>query len=123
MRSDDAGSVRRMVYPLIDLGLDRAACHAIITDAGLPTPPKSSCYFCPLHPYSSWVRLKNEQPDLYRASVALEAFINAKRTAAGKDTVSLMAHGKSLAKLAEMDQLDMFDDEPGACDVAGYCHV
>jgi hypothetical protein len=34
-------------YPLIDWGLDREACKAIIVQEGLPVPPKSACYFCP----------------------------------------------------------------------------
>jgi hypothetical protein len=34
-------------YPLIDWGMDLAACINTIRDAGLPVPPKSACYFCP----------------------------------------------------------------------------
>lgn len=34
-------------YPLQDWGWDRARCIAEIAAAGLPVPPKSSCFFCP----------------------------------------------------------------------------
>lgn len=34
-------------YPLIDWGWDRARCIDAIAHAGLPVPPKSSCFFCP----------------------------------------------------------------------------
>jgi hypothetical protein len=34
-------------YPLIDWGWDRARCMEEIARAGLPVPPKSSCFFCP----------------------------------------------------------------------------
>lgn len=34
-------------YPLQDWGWDRARCAAEIAAAGLPVPPKSSCFFCP----------------------------------------------------------------------------
>ena len=34
-------------YPLIDWGMDRDACKAAISDAGLPVPPKSACIMCP----------------------------------------------------------------------------
>jgi hypothetical protein len=34
-------------FPLMAWGLDLAACIQIIQKAGLPVPPKSSCYFCP----------------------------------------------------------------------------
>jgi hypothetical protein len=37
----------RFEMPLMDWGYDLAACIRIITDAGLPVPPKSACYFCP----------------------------------------------------------------------------
>lgn len=33
-------------YPLIDRRWSRDDCRKIIADAGLPVPPKSSCYFC-----------------------------------------------------------------------------
>ena len=34
-------------YPLRELGWTRADCIARIERAGLPVPPKSSCFFCP----------------------------------------------------------------------------
>ena len=34
-------------YPLINWGWDRAKCKDAITNAGLPIPEKSACYFCP----------------------------------------------------------------------------
>jgi hypothetical protein len=34
-------------FPLMAWGMDLAACIRTITRAGLPVPPKSSCYFCP----------------------------------------------------------------------------
>ena len=35
------------VYPLQDWGWDREKCKAVLQVAGLPIPPKSSCFFCP----------------------------------------------------------------------------
>jgi hypothetical protein len=34
-------------YPLQEWGWDRETCKAQIAAAGLPVPPKSSCFFCP----------------------------------------------------------------------------
>jgi len=34
-------------YPLIEWGWDRARCIDEIANAGMPVPPKSSCFFCP----------------------------------------------------------------------------
>ncbi|WP_225991310.1 adenine nucleotide alpha hydrolase family protein [Actinomadura montaniterrae] len=36
----------RIVYPLLDLRIRRTDCPRIIRSAGLPVPPKSSCWFC-----------------------------------------------------------------------------
>jgi 3'-phosphoadenosine 5'-phosphosulfate sulfotransferase (PAPS reductase)/FAD synthetase len=41
MRTDKPGSVTRVAYPLIDLGLSRADCVSVIEGAGLPVPPKA----------------------------------------------------------------------------------
>jgi 3'-phosphoadenosine 5'-phosphosulfate sulfotransferase (PAPS reductase)/FAD synthetase len=40
---------KRFAYemPLMEWGMDLDDCIAVIQDAGLPVPPKSSCYFCP----------------------------------------------------------------------------
>jgi hypothetical protein len=52
------------VHPLQLLGLDRQACAALIREAGLPMPGKSSCVFCAsmqpseideLHPEELWL--------------------------------------------------------------------
>jgi hypothetical protein len=39
------------VYPLLDQEptLRRNDCEHIIRGAGLPVPPKSACWFCPIH--------------------------------------------------------------------------
>src|ERR671910_914368 len=34
-------------YPLLELGLSRFHCEALVFRAGLPVPPRSACYFCP----------------------------------------------------------------------------
>ena len=56
-------------YPLQEWGIDREECGRIITRAGLPLPPKSSCYFCG----SMKKREIDELPgDLLAAALALE---------------------------------------------------
>ncbi len=37
----------RCVYPLQEWHWDRERCKQVIREAGLPVPPKSSCFFCP----------------------------------------------------------------------------
>jgi hypothetical protein len=41
-------------FPLIELGLSRNDCLALIDDMGWPLPPRSSCYMCPNHGDEEW---------------------------------------------------------------------
>lgn len=66
-------------YPLLDLRLDRAACAQIIRDAGLPVPPKSSCYFCPFHRPQVWAEMRRDDPVHFWKAVALEDKLNERR--------------------------------------------
>lgn len=73
-------------YPLIDLGLDRAACMETIRRAGLEVPPKSSCFFCPFHGRSVWEEMRRDEPALFGKAVELERTLNIRRS-------SLACHG------------------------------
>lgn len=43
------------VFPLIEIErMSRADCEAVIRDAGWPTPPRSSCWMCPLMSDQEW---------------------------------------------------------------------
>lgn len=74
---DPANPEQFRVYPLLDLGLHRRDCMEIISAAGLPVPPKSSCYFCPFHDIEAWRKLKRDTPDLFARSCAMEAEMSA----------------------------------------------
>jgi hypothetical protein len=74
-----------VVYPLLKLetrrgiGLNRAQCEAVIRDAGLPVPRKSSCFFCPFHKPTVWVDMARDEPELFAKSVLLEDTLNERR--------------------------------------------
>lgn len=87
MRSKSSVEWQVLEYPLIDLKLDRSACKQLIADAGLPVPPKSSCWFCPYHTLGSWRQLQANNPALYNKAVELEELINKRRESLGKDPV------------------------------------
>lgn len=108
-------------YPLIALRIDRAQCQQIILSAGLPIPPKSSCWFCPFHPQRAWQDLRDDKPVLFNRAVALEQLINERRGALGKDQVYLSRKCKPLPMAtSQYQQDDMFEDD--ACE-SGYCMV
>lgn len=104
-------------YPLLDLGLRRADCLAVIADAGLPLPPKSSCFFCPFHSLETWRTLREKQPDLFAESVAIEAKMSA-ATTDGRP-VFLTRYGVPLDQAVTVEQR-LFDPDDDGCD-EGFC--
>lgn len=113
----------RIEYPLLELGLRRTDCQRIIREAGLPVPPKSSCYFCPFHRPETWHEMRRSEPDLFEKSCQLEELLNQRRDELGKDHVYLTRFAKPLREAIPggVDTLPLiFDEADGACD-SGYC--
>lgn len=61
------------VYPLIDLGMDRARCQAFIGALGLPVPVPSNCLLCPYRSELELLWLHRFHPTDYEEWVELEA--------------------------------------------------
>jgi len=119
-RTESGFAWQLLEYPLLDLRLSRMACTRIITDYGLPLPPKSSCYFCPFKRRDEWKRLKGDKPELFAKAVALEQMLNERRREWGKDEIYLHASKIPLDR-AVGDQLGFSFDEPElTCDI-GNC--
>lgn len=109
-------------YPLIDRRMSRQDCIEFIGQAGLPVPPKSSCFFCPFHTNAYWRNLSHNRPDLFRKAISIEEELNRRRKRDGRDRVYL--HNR-LIPLHQIFGTDL-DDEPeseATCDVAGYCNA
>jgi len=113
-------------YPLIELGYSRSDCLKIVAAAGLPQPPKSACWFCPYKTTDGWTTMRQNQPQLFDASVKLEQFLNTKRAGMGKDAIYLSGRGAS--RLLPLDRaipnqlslsLEWIDEQDG-CE-SGYC--
>ncbi|MFF9568462.1 phosphoadenosine phosphosulfate reductase [Streptomyces sp. NPDC014685] len=111
-----------ITYPLLDLGLRRTDCARIIREAGLPVPPKSSCYFCPFHRPETWHDMRRNEPDLFEKSCQLEDLLNERRDELGKDHVFFTRFGRPLREAIPdgVDLLPMFDEADGLCD-SGWC--
>jgi hypothetical protein len=113
-------------YPLIELGLSRQDCLRLVAKAGLPQPPKSSCWFCPYKTTDQWITMRRERPELFGKAAALERHLNAKREAIGKDPVFMSGVGARRHQpldCAIPDQLGLFPewiDEQDGCE-SGYC--
>lgn len=111
-------------YPLLDLRLTRDDCKKIISEAGLPVPPKSSCFFCPFHRPAHWSKMRRDEPDLFDESQKLEDLLNERRSALGKDPVWLTRFNRRLSEAIQPEQPTLFDDSPDVdrCD-SGHCWV
>jgi hypothetical protein len=112
----------RIEYPLLVLGIRRADCPRIIRSAGLPVPPKSSCWFCPFHRPGTWHEMRRTEPELFRRACQLEDHLNRTRDTLGKDHVYLTRFAKPLRE-AIPDGVDTFfepDDTDPGCD-SGWC--
>jgi len=115
----------RRTFPLLDLGLYRDQCSALVVAAGLPEPQKSACYFCPFHRLSHWAELRRDRPDLFAKSVDLERRLNLKLGAAGRDPVWLTGRLRPLDEAVAEAQPSLFDvDAMGedGCD-EGVCFL
>ncbi len=110
----------RRTYPLLDLGLTRGDCMAIIERAGLPIPPKSACWFCPFHSTQAWRELRRDQPRQFEAAVALEGMVIARQRVLGHPPLHLTRFGKPLDEAIDEAQTPLFGDSPESCD-EGYC--
>jgi len=110
-------------YPLLRLQLRRQDALRVIAEAGLPQPPRSACFFCPFHSMDEWRRLKRDEPELFQKSVDLEAMLNKRRDALGKDHVWMTRFGRPLQEVVS-DQLVLDVEGPGSaratCDT-GHC--
>lgn len=110
-------------YPLLNVehryavnrGLDRAACGRIIVDAGLPLPPKSSCYFCPFHKPTVWNDMARDEPDLFEKSCHLEETLIARRA-----TLPCGGAGRWPIEATQGVDRDAFDHEDEAPPAATY---
>jgi hypothetical protein len=117
VRTDSGIPHEVLEYPLIDLRLNRRDCVRLIELAGLPVPPKSSCYFCPFKKHGDWLELRRTRRDLFDKAVALEHRINEKRAAMGRDALRLHSSLVPLEDAVGL-QYSMFEDD--ACE-SGYC--
>lgn len=115
-----------IVYPLVGVGeetglkMNRLDCVNVIRAAGLPVPPKSSCYFCPFHSPTAWSDLARETPDLFEKAADLETHLRERSLENGTGPVYLTRFGVPLREAIDTGQelLPLADD--GSCD-SGWC--
>lgn len=114
---------QQRVYPLLTLGLDRGRCMQVIKDAGLPVPPKSSCFFCPFHRPQVWAEMRRDEPELFEKAQQLEDVMIQKQVERGKNPVYLTKYGVRLSDAIHTAGDTLFSIDPNdehGCD-SGHC--
>lgn len=108
-------------YPLVEAGLTRRNCLAIIAAEGLPEPRKSSCVFCPYHSDGFWQDLKDNYPGEFAKAVAFDVAVRDMTMGGGKQPGYLHRSCQPLAGVdfdPQRDQVDLFVNEcEGMCGV------
>jgi hypothetical protein len=118
------GFEKRFYQPLIHAQIDRYHCLDIIREAGLPTPPRSACWFCPVAKPSEWIEMKRNNPELFWKACQLEDHINKKRGATypSDKYVSLHRYKTPLLQaVADQQLLPGFENENEYC--GGMCGI
>ena len=112
---DEAFERRR--YPLLDLGLFRDACAALVVAAGLPEPTKSACWFCPYHDRETWRRMRRDQPEQFARAVTMESDLNTKLVSLGRAPVWFTDRLVPLDQAVNAAQPELFGPgcDSGAC--------
>jgi hypothetical protein len=118
--------LQNRVHPLLDLGLSRNDCRRLITEAGLPMPPKSSCYFCPFKRPQEFAEMRRDDPELFERAAQVEDLVNRTRDRIGADHVYLTRYGRPIREAVGPAQDQLFADDSGMddgeCD-EGVCFV
>jgi|TARA_B100000029_G_scaffold313085_1_gene305564 hypothetical protein len=99
-------------FPLVDLKLKRNDCIKIVSESGLPMPPKSACVGCPYLPAARFIELSYENPKDFERAEKIDTLMNKK--------------GKYLSNqkipLSSLKKQKVFPDilEDSSCE-SGYC--
>lgn len=67
------GGWRKNRFPLIEWGMCRCRCEAMVRLRGYPVPRKSACTYCPYGTKGDWQTLQRELPATFDAVAQLEA--------------------------------------------------
>ncbi|MGW4115240.1 hypothetical protein ACWEFJ_30570 [Actinosynnema sp. NPDC004786] len=72
-RAKDSGlRFLRNVFPLLDLGFDRARCVDFLAERGFGNTVKSACVGCPFHGNAGWRWIRDHDPDGWAEAVEFD---------------------------------------------------
>lgn len=108
-------------WPLIEMRMNRADCLKWMADRQYPTPPKSSCVFCPFRGNKQWRDMRDSAPDDWRRATDFDVAIRSGFSGmVGEAFLHVSRQPLSEAPIDEISSIegDLFAEE---CD--GVCGV
>ena len=102
-------------YPLIDQRMSRGDCMKVFERFSFPTPPKSSCTFCPYHSDKNWKDIKDNHPKEWEQCVEVDNAIRDSSKRGLKDKMYLHRSLIPLERIEFADQQELFMCEEGFC--------
>lgn len=104
-------------FPLIELGMNRGDCVALVRRMGWPDPPRSSCWMCPNMRVEEWREVMSDQRD--RTQV-----IQFDRELRMRDPHAWLTDQAVPIDQADFDDTNevLFGRDRGACD-SGLCFM
>lgn len=111
------------VYPLVDAGMTRSACLALLDEHGIELPSKSACVFCAFHSDSAWVQMRDDHPTEWARAVAFDEQIRDMASAGIQKPAYLHRSLIPLREVAFDSRQQRFDLEGFGNDCEGMCGV
>ena len=112
-------------WPLVDMKMKRHDCLLWMERHGYPKPPRSSCVYCPYHSNAEWRRLRDEEPEAFRAACDFEAELQRAKALSNNFYATPFLH-RSCVPLAQVDLTTDLDRGQGDLfmnECAGMCGV
>ncbi|WP_156755853.1 adenine nucleotide alpha hydrolase family protein [Actinokineospora pegani] len=107
-RAKDSGlRFLRNVFPLLDLGLDRAACQTYLAERGYGDTVKSACVGCPFHGNAGWRWVRDNDPQGWAEAVEFDKAIRHGYPRATTDGVPLRGQYFLHRSRVPLDQADL----------------
>ena len=116
-KSKKNGGKWRVEFPLIQLGMNRGDCVALVSRMGWPSPPRSSCWMCPNMHMEEWQQVKEDERDWPKV-------IQFDKDMRQRDAHAWLTDQALPIELTDFDDANevMFGRERGACH-SGLCFV
>jgi len=110
MKADSGAWKNR--HPLIERGMNRGDCIALVLKMGWPFPPRSSCWMCPNHTQVEWRDIKENKPNDWQQAIKFDREIRQRDP-------NVFLHG-DCKPLEDVDLSDYNESLFGHCD-SGLC--